>query len=263
MPERRSLEDWQRLVPELGIEQKTPGREIDFDSGALSSLSAAFWKEGYIALPPLFRPADYLPVRAGMERLKRAALPPVYIYLFDEPWLMAAKLGALVRHFLGDYGILPNLWAWHLAEEGETGWPLHRDCDAVTVFGERDEWVLMSLSLWLPLTDADERNGCMYVVPLASGEGAGEEMQETPLPAKAGSVLGWRQDLLHRGGAFTARAQNPRLSLSFEFQNRAFDPLAKPLIDPRALPSFDLRQRLIQAQFAKYRHIDPARAAGK
>lgn len=193
----------------------------------------------------------------------------MYIYLFDQPWWLFARLGVLLRHFVGDeFGVLPNLWAWHLDREGARGWPPHRDCDAETVFGEGEDAVLMSLSLWLPLTDADESNGCMYVVPKAHVV-AGNALQKPdlldarPLSAKAGSVLGWRQDLHHWGGSYTTAAKNPRISLSLEFQNMAFEPLAEPLINVRRPPSFEMRQKLIKEQFAKYRHIDQGLGAEK
>lgn len=141
----------------------------------------------------------------------------------------------------------------------------------MTVFGDGDDAVLMSLSLWLPLTDADEENGCMYVLPQGR-DAVGEELPELDklnlleakaLPAGAGAVLGWRQDVVHWGGRYGAAAKNPRVSLSLEFQNRAFDPLAEPLIDVAALPPFAGRLALIQEQFAKYRHIDRAHSSQK
>lgn len=267
MPEW-TVDDWRRLIPELAIGKRAAGAEIGFTDAALSEISDSLWEYGYFTCSPVFAASDIAPIETGMKRLAAVGLPPVYIYLYDEPWQIAAKLGALVRHFLGEsFAILPNLWAWHLAKDGETGWPLHRDCSARTVFGKGPAAVLLSLSLWLPITDADERNGCMYVVPKSglneNGEPSSHAMAEIALPARAGSVLGWRQDLLHRGGRFGPDAVGPRLSLSFEFQNRAFDPLVEPLIDPGSFPDFSLRDSLIRAQFAKYRHIDPAACEGK
>ena len=50
---------------------------------------------------------------------------------------------------------------------------------------------------------------------------------------------------------------SPRSSLSFEFQNRVFEPLAEPLLDVKNPPDFETRLALINGQFEKYRHIDP------
>jgi hypothetical protein len=63
--------------------------------------------------------------------------------------------------------------------------------------------------------------------------------------------------LYHWGGIYSSKARNSRLSLSLEFQSRAFDPLAEPLLDLKELLPFQERRALIATQFAKYRHIDP------
>jgi len=266
MSEIRTKEDWLEIVPGLSIGAPAEIVEIEFTGSMLSEISTGFWKNGYLDIPAILDEEEVAPVREAMYALKAAGIPPVYIYLFDQPWWLFMRLGVLLRHFLGEnYSTLPNLWAWHLSREGDKGWPPHRDCDAKTVFGTGENALLMSLSLWLPLTDTDEENGCMYVFPRSREElGADSCELDRPdlfdakaLPAKAGSILGWPQDIYHCGGRYGPAAANPRLSLSLEFQNEAFDPLAEPLIDARNLPPFDMRCTLIDDQFAKYRHIDP------
>lgn len=269
MPEPRKRDDWLALAPDLSIGGEASIEELTFSSSMLSDISTSLWEDGYLSLPPLFDPSELASVRDAIFALFEQDIPPVYIYLFDQPWWLFARLGPLLRHFVGEnFGVLPNLWAWHLNREGARGWPPHRDCDAMTVFGEGEDAVLMSLSLWLPLTDADESNGCMYIVPQSryeanSASQKADLMDARSLPAKAGSVLGWPQDVYHWGGSYTSAAKNPRVSLSLEFQNRAFDPLADPLMDMGKLPPFEIRRSLIQDQFAKYRHIDPNLGAGK
>ncbi|MFC4272211.1 hypothetical protein GQF03_14365 [Sneathiella chungangensis] len=267
-----TLKDWKALAPDLTIGEPMNVKEIPFPDAALAEISEKFWTDGYLALPPLFDAQEIEPVLETVYTLGRHGIPPVFIYLYDQPWWMFARLGRLIRHFLGEnYAILPNLWAWHLSREGDAGWPPHRDCDAKTVFGTGDDRILMSLSLWLPLTDVDENNGCMYILPHGREETEDELteigklnlLEATALPARAGCLLGWRQDVVHWGGRFGEAAKNPRVSLSFEFQNRAFAPLAEPLIDMSALPPFADRLALIQEQFAKYRHIDPVYSSRK
>lgn len=265
----REKEDWLALASGLSIGADAFIDELPFSPSRLREISGSFWEEGYLSLSPLFGEDELAPIRDAIYALSEQDIPPVYIYLFDQPWWLFARLGVLLRHFAGEkFGVLPNLWAWHLDREGARGWPPHRDCDAETVFGEGEDAVLMSLSLWLPLTDADESNGCMYVVPESRHVARGVSQKTDllgarPLPVKAGSVLGWPQDLYHWGGEYTPMAKNPRVSLSLEFQNGAFDPLAEPLMDMGKLPPFETRRRLIQDQFAKYRHIDPNLGAGK
>ncbi len=270
MPDR-SKDDWLRLCPQLSIGASQSVEPLKLSSETLAAVAEHFWSRGFLQLPPQFNAKDLAPIIAGMHQLKSAGIAPVYIYLFDQPWQLFEKLRPLTAHLLGeDYALLPNFWAWHLDRAGAAGWPLHRDCDAQTVFKVGADKLLMSLSLWLPLTDVDEANGCMYVVeyPALKARG-GDEISDgeicavaTPLPAKAGSVLGWPQDVLHFGGTYSEKATNARLSLSFEFQNTAFDPLAEPLLSTRNLPGFETRLKLLADQFDKYRHIDPGLAAG-
>ena len=164
--------------------------------------------------------------------------------------------------------MLPNFWAWHIpTNEGASGWPAHRDCSGQTRFQNSDTGdTLMSLSLWVPLTDVTADNACMSVLPrshelrydppLTDPEKINPD-DGIPLPAKAGSVLGWSQDLYHWSGRMTENAKTPRVSLSLEFQNPAFAPMAEPLLDIRTPPSFEDRLQLIADQIPKYQHMEP------
>lgn len=267
MPETWTKADWRALCPDLTIGEKIETPEIAFDVRTLEETAAHFWREGYLVLPSILPEDALLPIRSAMERLDQQGVPPVFIYLYDQPFALFGRLNALIRHFLGsNFAVLPNLWAWRLAKEGARGWPPHRDCTAETVFDIGGDKILMSLSLWLSLSDVDEANGCMYVLPrrqeahLKSAEPSVEQLLAAgarALPCPAGAILGWPQDLYHWGGTYGADAKGPRLSLSLEFQNCSFDPLAEPLLDLAALPDFEARRQLIVRQFDKYRHIDP------
>ena len=231
-----SRQDWENICPQLTIEAPTVHAPIELTPTTLDQIAGSFWGRGFLQLAPQFTAAELSRIVDGMTALKAAKIAPVYIYLFDQPWLLFEKLRPLLTHFLGDdYALLPNFWAWHLDAMGEAGWPVHRDCDAQTVFDVGGDKMAMSLSLWVPLTNVDEANGCMYVVEYGNEIGKDDEAAATPLPAAAGSVLGWPQDVLHFGGKYMAGAKNPRLSLSFEFQNTAFDPLGVPLLDTQKL----------------------------
>lgn len=267
MPER-SRKDWEDLCPNLTIDNPTVSPPADFPSEQLATIATDFWKYGYLNLASVFNSDEIYILAQSMENLKKAGIPPVYIYLYDQPWSLFEKLRQLIAYFLGDdYVLLPNLWAWHLWQLGDTGWSPHRDCDSQTVFEIGDDKMLMSLSLWIPLTDVTEDNGCMYVIP-RSREGdipdpddlAKDKLNSlaTPLPAKAGSALGWPQDLIHWGGEYQKTALGPRISLSFEFQNASFDSLTSSVLDTGNPPGYDQKLALIKLQFEKYRHIVPA-----
>lgn len=260
---------WERMAPNLGLDIKRPQAPcIEITTEALTGVSASMARDGYFQLPPLFKAVEIDAIRAGVLALVNAGLPPVFIYMYDEPWALFQRLQPVIGQFLGDQcALLPNFWAWHIPTiEGASGWPKHRDCSAETRFVSRDAGTtLMSLSLWVPLTDATPDNGCMMVLPKEL------EMAYDPpitdpdqihqsaglsLPAQAGSVLGWAQDVYHWSGSVTANAESPRISLSLEFQNPAFSPLAEPLLDAANPPPFAERLALIRAQIPKYRHME-------
>ncbi|GLQ05647.1 phytanoyl-CoA dioxygenase family protein [Sneathiella chinensis] len=263
MPSRDRADYWAALCPELTIGQSSSQGPVPFSDADLERISEVFWEKGYLYLPPLLEREACRAIAQGMKALKSAGEPVPYIYLFDQPWQLFERLRVLIRHFLGpDYAVLPNLWAWYLDQPGQAGWPPHRDCSSETVFGAGADQILMSLSLWVPLDQATEENGCMYVVPRQQEALLQEPLTTdslmpiaTPLPADAGAVLGWPQDLVHWGGQYGEGAENPRVSLSFEFQSSHFDPLAEPLLHTDQPPTFAERLSLIEQQFDKYRHI--------
>lgn len=269
MPDLNKSDYWKTLNPGLAIDGPNKGTaEIFINDSDLTRIADGVLDQGYIYEPPLISADIIAPLHDGIIALEAAGYPPVFIYLYDEAWQIFAKLSPLIRQFLGDsFRLLPNFWAWNLPlKEGASGWPAHVDCQAETRFkiGVGEE-ILMSLSLWIPLTDATVDNGCMHVLPRPQ-----EERYDPPitdpenikngdaraLPAKTGSVLGWPQDLWHWGGSVTGKATHQRMSLSLEFQNPAFDPLAEPLLDIANPPPFAERLGLIREQFSKYAHME-------
>ncbi len=264
MPEF-SKNQWLEICPGLTIETMEGGKQIGFSGKTLEELARSVWRDGYLLQEPVFRGEELDPVCKGLQALATKGIPPVYIYLFDQPWILFSKLNRLISHFLGDgFALLPNLWAWYFDKPGERGWRPHHDCHLQTVFDIGGDQMLMSLSLWIPLTDVNEENGCMYVLP-RSREGVlktNPDMEQSSLepyavalPAKAGSVLGWPQDVVHWGGRYSEAATIPRASLSLEFQNSSFDPLVAPFLDAASPPVFEERLRLIRTQYEKYKHI--------
>ncbi|WP_245881285.1 phytanoyl-CoA dioxygenase family protein [Thalassospira marina] len=234
-----------------------------FATTDFSALSDRFWDEGYFLLHDIL-PAELLArLRAAIEQLIASGLPPAMIYLYDEAWQVFSALRPLLTHFLGEkIALLPHFWAWHVdPRDGGRGWPPHRDYQGESAIGDD---MLISLSLWVPLSDATPENGCMYVLPRSF-----ERWYDSPvtkpqdvvlqdvraLPAGPGAVMGWRQDVYHWGSRASRHASSPRISLSLEFQNAAFDPLGDPLLDLETPPSFDERLLLIAGQFEKYRHM--------
>lgn len=261
---------WRSLVPELSIGAYRRPDPCPMTPECLAGVSDDLQQRGYFVLPPLLA-EESQPVAKAIGRLASLGIPPALIWVYDAPWALFARMSGFLEYFLGEeMRLLPHFWAWHVTADktfsagGETGWPMHRDCSVPTVI----DGIIMSLSLWIGLSDARVENGCMHVLPLDVEHRLGRNArspEELPdgaavaLAVPAGTVMGWRQDVLHWGGR--ARVAEPRISLSLEYQNAAFAPLADPLLDPLAPPSFDDRLALIAAQFAKYGHMQPLRPA--
>ena len=263
---------WRKLAPQLTIGERADNHDaIKFDRSVLSAISNTLGQDGYLHLPQQFCRQQTDPVYMGIKALESEGIPAVYIYLFDQPWVLFSRLGQLIRYFLGaNFALLPNFWAWNIpARKGASGWPPHQDCQARTRYSDGSGGdILLSLSLWLPLSDATLENGCMSVLPRSNEHHYDMPLDDPAdirsehglaLPVQAGSVLGWAQDLYHWSNRVTEKAEGPRLSLSFEFQNRAFEPLSEPLLDVHTPPDFETRLRLIKMQFARYRHMESAR----
>jgi len=259
---------WQALAPDLTLTDGplSPVPPIPFAGDRLSQMSDRLHHDGYIAEPPVFDEAVLAPLRTGLARLVAEGWPPAFIYIYDQPWQVFLRLKHMLGHFLGDdFGLLPHFWAWHIEPDAtgtRAGWPAHVDYPGDCAFF--DDY-LVSLSLWVPLTDATPENGCMNILPLSRQKTYDPPITDPCqirvedvrcLPAKAGSVLGWRQDLWHWSTRSSRYAEGPRMSLSLEFQNRAFDPLCPPLFDLRKPPSLADRVRYICGQFAKYDHME-------
>ncbi|KJE35488.1 hypothetical protein UF64_09190 [Thalassospira sp. HJ] len=263
------IEVWQKLNPQLSISNDVMPRadiaEIGahrggFDGGALSD---RFWDEGYFLIRDVLPINELAKLRTGIETLVANGLSPSLIYLYDEAWDVFRRLRPLLTHFLGDrIALLPHFWAWHVDPRADgSGWPPHRDYQGESAIGDD---MLISLSLWVPLSDATPDNGCMHVLPrnfekrypVPVTEPGEVHLQDIrALPAKPGAVMGWRQDLYHWGGHASPHAEEPRISLSLEFQNAAFDPLADESLRLDHPPAFLKRLALIAIQFDKYRHM--------
>lgn len=223
----------------------------------LPRASESLWRDGYFRLNHWITPALCADVAHAITAAATSGEKPVTVFARSAPWALVRAVAPVARYFLGqNAALLPNLWAWHIAPGAGAGWSAHKDYEGPSVYGES----LVTLSLWLALTDATTDNGCMWVAPQPSsaddGDGKSRPVSAIDLPAPAGTVLGWRQDLLHGGGVSSADAQGPRVSVALEFQNPAFTPIAEPLLDPDIVPDLSGRLGLIKSCIGRYGHFD-------
>lgn len=256
---------WRELNPDLEINKETLGQSISSinpNKEILQNLKDSLMMDGYFQTNPILPIDEIITLRRSVEKIKQADWLPVFAFVYDEFWQIRSHLSFIMSEMLGqNYWQLPDFWAWYVEGNcSSRGWPPHRDRLVST---EQADGTPNSLSVWIPLTDATIANGCIYVLPSSLDKSFSvwfkaviENIQGIrALPASAGSILGWKQSLLHWGAQSSMKASNPRISLGFEFQRGNIEPFNNPLLDPSVIPSFEHRLGLIGRQILQYQHI--------
>lgn len=220
-------------------------------------------KEGYFGDSDEFLAVVAPSIGETVKRVHELGLPPVFVWIYDAPWRCYQRLAPVISHFIGeDYKVLPDFWTWHVdPQRNQTGWGPHRDKSrmCLTPAGKP-----LSLTCWIPLSEATPLNGCMYIVPAHLDPAYNKPSYNGPpfsayavraLPAVPGDYFIWNQAVLHWGGPTSEFAESPRMSMALEFQRGDVAPYNQPLLDPATLPSFAWRLRLIGKQILQYRHM--------
>ncbi|UZK67205.1 phytanoyl-CoA dioxygenase family protein [Sphingomonas sp. M1-B02] len=198
----------------------------------------------------------------AVRTCNRIDIPPAFIFLFDEAWECFYALHQHLTPFLGDYQILPDFWAWHVdPKASESGWSPHRDkgYGALDVNGNP-----LSLTVWIPLSEATPLSSCMYVLPKSRDPVYGTPEDKNwkidypsirALPGKPGDFFCWDQAVLHWGSASSPFANGPRISMALEFQRTDAAPFNKPLLPAFCNLDFKSRLWLVGKQIMQYRHM--------
>lgn len=258
------IDAWRALCPGLGVEDSIPPVAPAIDHEHARQWANELADDGYTRMYDVLPRHAVLPLRAAIDAVRALGLPPVFVFVYDQPWLLPARFEPLLeRTLLPGYKLLGRFWAWHLdPRTADAGWRPHRDRDVDTIDTDGRP---RALTLWFALTDATPDNGCMYVLPASRDPmyrqrftGATDyydPQNVRALPATAGTVLCWDHAILHWGGRANPRATQPRASLAMELTRDA-DPLAPPpLLNPRVPPPFTQRLRLIATQLLAYAHM--------
>lgn len=263
----QSRDFWAELCPELSLETgfTTPFALNELTQTAGERASARLMTEGYFQEidPRLVDIAGKLS-RAITTFVERG-IPPVFIFLYDEPWIAFHRQHATIGAFLGgDYRILPDFWAWHVdPRKGQAGWRPHRDKGFQALAPDGSP---LSLTIWMPLSDAHPLNGCMYMLPANKDPVYGTPDDKTwkidypsirALPGVPGDWFCWNQAVLHWGGQSSSFAEAPRMSMALEFQRSDIAPYNEPLMPALMVLSFEDRLRLTAKQILQYAHMYP------
>jgi hypothetical protein len=263
--ERREF--WSGLCPGMSIEGGAAG--VLAAIGETGPLLVDLKREGYVQIPGALSEATMAPIRDTVSTLFQLGIPLAFAFVYDELWLAFQGLSRFLTSVLGEgYRALPDFWVWHIKpDENSVGWRPHRDRGIPTLDWDNSPH---TLTVWMPFTDANPLNGCMYMLPAhldgrfkeRRWDGEGNTFVHNPqdiraLPATAGSVLAWNQAVLHWGGRGSRLGSAPRISAAFEFQRADRPAFNNPLLDPARMPTFTERLGLIGKQILQYRNMYP------
>ncbi len=212
-----------------------------------------------------------------LKKMFDADIPPVFAFVYDEFWELQARLRFIVESFLGEGSkLMPTVWIWYvdparereiLQEENKelvtrtlySGfYGPHRDKGKKGLYPDGSPKIL---SFWLPLTEANSLNSCIYLIPANRDPTYNTEEEESwlfkrpdirALPAKPGDILFWNEAVVHWGSRpAPERKVPPRISIGFEYISK--DCLEKCThFDIDTLPDFKTRLEIIALQFKLY-----------
>ncbi|KAL3926265.1 MAG: hypothetical protein SGPRY_003377 [Prymnesium sp.] len=267
------MRDWPALALDLGMRIGELSPHSDRTSPPFEKeerMRASMRDEGYVSLPGLCE--DHVDsCSRAIDRLEEAGLPPQFILLFDETWIVVDAASTALSSALG----LANVQDFFIfnVKPGMTGWGMHRDragADSVRAF--REDGLPMYNTVWVALTDASIETSCIYLLPSfadPSYRSIDSEPSEDPeivlqrhqyvraLPVEQGTVLSWSQRVIHWGSASPPNAPTPRKTLAFAMADPSYE---LPSIHPPAagsLPSVEARLALIAFTLVCYHHTRP------
>ena len=154
---------WRSLCPEMGV--ISPRSPADMVGTPLSAAEEAraladFAERGYFQLSTLNSPMAIARMLGAVDTVRAAGWPIVFTYVYDEFWAIfrTPSLVRFLNRLLGArYFQTAGIWTYYVDPLAHaSGWPPHVDSRDN---GERT-------SIWIPLTDANIDNGCMYVIPV-------------------------------------------------------------------------------------------------
>lgn len=256
-----SAATYQSLAPGLSISERTGFAGPYVASTARKvSLPARerFDHDGWFCLPDVIAEPTLSALRNAIFALEDAGLPAIFAYVYDEFWLSLNSVATTIAELVGPVIALPDIWAWHLRQGAAAkGWRAHRGSYQRKLSLDGGPALV---NVWIPLTDVDEDNACMWLVPRSMDADYPDSLDShagvhlgIPIPAKAGAIVGWDANVLHWGCDMTDRAKAPRISFSFVLQacgGDALDGNAPPLA-----PDFQSRLVLIAAMLETYRAL--------
>ncbi|MFO0552971.1 MAG: phytanoyl-CoA dioxygenase family protein [Polyangiaceae bacterium] len=219
-----------RITPSCRPVEPRMGRQLG-DSEA-RRLQSEMCREGYSGA------LDYID-RDACARLAAVSLAllaegwsPAFALLFDDAWLIARELGALMRQTVNrDLVLRYEMFIYcidsTIARARSRGIGPHRDAPTTGFDDSSVGRLPRHCTSWLALSDATVDNGCIVVVPatreadlFAARPGEAWDApidveRGLPVEAKVGTALMWGGHVAHWGGVHDRqKARGPRITLT-------------------------------------------------
>jgi hypothetical protein len=240
-----------------------------------------FRQEAYLHIKNKVK-LDFTKLNKILKKLYDNNLPCVFAFVYDEFWEIHKQLKPYVHHFLDDQSkLLATPWIWYVDAKKEKEilnqsknednqelktrsmfsgfYGPHRDKGKKALFADGSPKIL---SFWLPLSEANTLNSCIYLVPADRDPTYGTDEDNSwqfkradirALPAQAGDILFWNEAILHWGSRPANRDDlAPRISIGFEYVKSDFLETCYPHYDFGFYPDFKTRLAIIATQFKLY-----------
>ena len=253
---------WLSLNPDFSISnRKRKITPVKLPQSRMKLIDEQLREEGYFKVDEIL-PLDEMRRLAGLvAKIKAENWPSAFAFVYDESWELFYYIHDILENLLGKkYFVLPAFWAF-IVEPGSTntGWYPHRDRTRQVTLDKNGNSI--SLNAWIPITDADPMNGCMYILPAHQDVNYPNNLQATgvnnlqdvrAVPAKAGSLIMWNEAVYHWGGRSSKYATHTRMAMALAFQSVEHSPFEQPIMKALELPSFESRLSLIAYQMLRY-----------
>jgi hypothetical protein len=264
-----SQDYWRELNPQLNVCENLSFdnfERVPFNQQAIGEMQSSLDRGGYFCTSePLITDKITSAMLLAVQNLRKAGWHEAWAFVYDEFWQVVrtpSMLKLLSGHLGEKYMALPHVVVHYVHPETGTGWSPHVD------FSDRQD----RFTVWFSLSDATLDNGCMYIITrnkvspalldkwLAMEDLGHKEVKtllqnSKALPVQAGSLLGWKGDVVHWGSTSTKNTQ-PRVSLSVVFIKENTSPMTDevPLLLPTDIPDFPTRMISI-ANSIKYYNV--------
>ena len=244
-----------------GFETLYAAKNNILNASYLSTVSQSLDARGFAILEEdLFNwkahDVDMEAIALTMSNLVAAGWPPVFIFLFDQPWRLCLRLFDLMAPILNDEEttLEASMHAWALEKPpipstdssssssstkekvGSNFGVPHRDITFKNCHNEVDGSPDI-LSIWIPVVDVNSENGGMMVIPREADKQFSIDnlpkdqdpfshrfpyASVKPLsPISAGTTLIWHPNLIHWGAACSPYSTlPPRKSIAMAFRVR-------------------------------------------